>query len=155
VIVSMHVATGAAAGAAAGTRRRALLLGTVLHALGDRIPHHDIASRRFEIVAGALEVVALALARGPLDPAVIGALAASAPATAARTSAVTATEPPEASARSRAIATALALESEPPPAHVTLYTRPGGKGIGIHTRAELERLSSPLDAAPFAWPPGH
>ena len=46
MIVSMHVASGAAAGALAGTRRRALVLGPLLHALGDRIPHSDIASRR-------------------------------------------------------------------------------------------------------------
>jgi hypothetical protein len=79
MIVSLHVATGAVGGALVGTRGRALALGPLLHFLGDRVPHHDIASRRFEIVSGALEVVALALARGPLDPAVLGALAASAP----------------------------------------------------------------------------
>jgi len=79
VIVSMHVATGAAAGALTGSRRAALALGPLLHALGDRMPHEDIASRRFEIVGGAALVAALAVTRGPLDPAVVGALAASAP----------------------------------------------------------------------------
>jgi len=79
VIVSMHVATGALAGALAGSRRMALLLGPLLHGVGDRVPHQDMASRRFEIVGGAALVAALAVARGPLDPAVVGALAASAP----------------------------------------------------------------------------
>jgi hypothetical protein len=51
----------------------------VLHFLGDRVPHHDIASRPFEIVSGAAEVIALAAVRGATDPAVIGALAASLP----------------------------------------------------------------------------
>jgi hypothetical protein len=79
VIVSLHVATGAAAGALVGSRRAALVVGPVLHALGDRMPHQDNASRRFEIVGGVLLVAALAAARGPLDPSVFGALAASAP----------------------------------------------------------------------------
>jgi hypothetical protein len=79
VIVSLHVATGAAAGALAGTRGRALALGPVLHLAGDRMPHQDIASRRFEIASGFLAVAALAVRRGPFDPAVVGALAASAP----------------------------------------------------------------------------
>jgi hypothetical protein len=79
VIVSMHVASGAAAGALAGSRRRALALGPLLHLAGDLTPHQDVASRRFEIASGVLAVAALALSRGPLDPAVVGALAASAP----------------------------------------------------------------------------
>jgi hypothetical protein len=79
VIVSLHVATGAAAGALAGTRGRALAVGPLLHLAGDVMPHQDIASRRFEIASGVLAVVALAASRGPLDPAVVGALAASAP----------------------------------------------------------------------------
>lgn len=32
----------------------------------------------------------------------------------------------------------------PPPAHVTLYTRPGGRAIGLHDERELRRLSRPL-----------
>ena len=79
MIVSLHVATGAAAGALAGSRRRALAVGPLLHLMGDLMPHQDVASRRFEIASGVLSVVALAASRGPLDPAVVGALAASAP----------------------------------------------------------------------------
>ena len=41
----------------------------------------------------------------------------------------------------------LGAEVEPPPAHVTLYTLPGGEGIGLHTREELERDTSPLSPA--------
>jgi hypothetical protein len=79
VIVSVHVATGAAAGALAGSRGRAVAVGAVLHALGDRIPHRDIHDRPFEVASGAALVGLLALVRGPLDPAVLGALASSAP----------------------------------------------------------------------------
>ena len=52
VIVALHVAMGAAAGAASGSRLAALLLGPVLHLAGDRLPHQDIRSRRFEIGSG-------------------------------------------------------------------------------------------------------
>jgi hypothetical protein len=79
MIVSLHVATGAALGAVAGSRARALLLGPPTHLLGDRVPHQDIASRRFEIASGAFCVGLLALRRGVLDPATLGALSASAP----------------------------------------------------------------------------
>jgi hypothetical protein len=79
MIVSMHVASGAAMGAVVGSRRRALLLGPFLHLAGDRIPHQDIASRRFEIASGVGGVLLLAARRGPFDPATVGALAASAP----------------------------------------------------------------------------
>ena len=79
MIVSLHVATGAAAGALARTPLRAAALGLVLHAAGDRMPHHDIASRRFEAVSGIVALLALAAVRGPLDPAVVGAVASSAP----------------------------------------------------------------------------
>ena len=75
----MHVATGAAAGALLGSRKQALAAGVVLHALGDHMPHHDINSRRFEIGSGLAAVGALALRYGPTSPAVVGALAASAP----------------------------------------------------------------------------
>jgi hypothetical protein len=43
------------------------------------MPHEDIFDRRFEIASGVAGVLLLAAARGPLDPAVSGALAASAP----------------------------------------------------------------------------
>lgn len=79
VIVSLHVATGAAVGAAVGSRLGALALGPFVHLAGDLLPHQDIQSRRFEILSGVAGVLALAATRGPLDPAVVGALAASAP----------------------------------------------------------------------------
>ena len=79
MIVSLHVATGAAAGALVGSRGRALLLGPLLHLAGDRVPHQDIASRRFEIGSGVAGVLLLAVRRGPFDPATVGALASSAP----------------------------------------------------------------------------
>jgi hypothetical protein len=79
VIVSLHVASGAAAGALARSRPRAALVGALLHAAGDGVPHQDIASRRFEIWSGTALLVGVGLARGPLSPATIGAIAASAP----------------------------------------------------------------------------
>jgi len=79
VIVSMHVATGAAAGAAVGSRLGALALGLILHLVGDRIPHQDIASRNFEIASGVAGVLLVGAMRSPFDPAVVGAIAASAP----------------------------------------------------------------------------
>jgi hypothetical protein len=75
----MHVATGAVVGAVAGSRRRALVLGLAAHALADAIPHEDIESQRFEMVSGLVLLSLLAAARGPFDPTVIGAAAASAP----------------------------------------------------------------------------
>jgi hypothetical protein len=79
VIVSLHVATGAAVGAAVGSPSRALLLGPVLHLAADRVPHQDIASRRFEMASGAAAIALLAVRRGALDAATLGAIAASAP----------------------------------------------------------------------------
>lgn len=79
MIVSLHVATGAAGGALAGTRLRALAIGPLLHLAGDLMPHEDIESRRFEIASGLALLGLLAAVRGPFDPAVIGAAAASAP----------------------------------------------------------------------------
>src|SRR6188508_2232826 len=79
VIVSLHVATGAAAGAASGSRLAALLLGPILHLAGDRVPHEDIGSRRFEIGSGLVCLALLAARRGALDPATLGAAASSAP----------------------------------------------------------------------------
>lgn len=79
MIVSLHVATGGALGALSGSRAAAALLGPPAHLLGDRIPHQDIPSRRFEIGSGAACVALLALRRGPLDSAVVGAVAASSP----------------------------------------------------------------------------
>ena len=75
----MHVATGAAGGMLAGSPVAAAMVGPVLHAFGDRIPHEDIASRRFEVASGVLSVLALAIVRGPLDAATVGAVASAAP----------------------------------------------------------------------------
>lgn len=79
VIVALHVATGAAAGAASGSRLAALLVGPVLHLAGDRLPHQDIRSRRFEIGSGLAGLLVLAARRGAFDPATLGAAASSAP----------------------------------------------------------------------------
>jgi hypothetical protein len=79
VIVALHVATGAAAGAGSGSRLAALLLGPILHLAGDRLPHEDIRSRRFEISSGLACLVLLAARRGLLDPATLGAASSSAP----------------------------------------------------------------------------
>jgi hypothetical protein len=76
VIVSLHVATGAAAGALAGSRLAAAVLGPVVHLGGDLTPHRDIPSTRFEVASGVGAVLLLAARRGPLDPATIGAVAA-------------------------------------------------------------------------------
>jgi hypothetical protein len=79
VIVTLHVATGAAVGAAAGSRRAAIGLGLLAHLVGDGIPHHDIPSRRFEVRSGVALLLLIALRRGPFDPATLGAAAASSP----------------------------------------------------------------------------
>jgi hypothetical protein len=79
VIVSLHVATGGAIGAVTGKPGRAALLGALAHAAGDRMRHQDIPSRRYEIVTGVAALLAIAVRRGPLDAATIGAAAASAP----------------------------------------------------------------------------
>jgi hypothetical protein len=79
VIVSLHVATGGAAGALVRSRPLALLLGPVLHLAGDRVPHEDIPNRSFEIGSGLVALGLLAAQRGPLDPAVLGGAAAAMP----------------------------------------------------------------------------
>jgi hypothetical protein len=79
MIVSLHVASGAAVGAAARSRRRAVGLGLLAHAVGDRIPHHDVASRRFELRSGVALLLLVAVRRGLLDPATLGGAAAAAP----------------------------------------------------------------------------
>ncbi len=78
MLVALHVASGAVAGEAAGSRSRAAALGPLLHLAGDLLPHEDIPSRRFEIASGAACVLLLMQRRG-LDAAKVGALAASAP----------------------------------------------------------------------------
>src|SRR5215216_5813941 len=79
MIVSLHVATGGALGAVAGSRGRAALLGVVAHAAGDHVRHQDIPSHRYELISGACALLAVALRRGFVDPATIGALAGSIP----------------------------------------------------------------------------
>ena len=79
MIVSLHVATGGAAGALTRSRWAALALGPVLHTLGDAIPHRDIPSRKFEVGSGVACALALLARHGPLSPVTIGALAASVP----------------------------------------------------------------------------
>jgi hypothetical protein len=78
VIVALHVATGGAAGAFTDSRMGALLLGPFVHLAGDLMPHQDIPSTRFELASGVGSVLLLAVRRGPLDPATLGAIAASA-----------------------------------------------------------------------------
>jgi hypothetical protein len=79
VIVGLHVATGALAGALLGSRRAAVPIGVLLHFAGDVMPHHDFRSRGFELGSGVVGVLTLAYARGIGDPATVGALASSAP----------------------------------------------------------------------------
>ena len=79
MIVSLHVATGAAAGALLRRRAPAVLAGLVLHALGDRMPHWDIDDTGFEARSGLAILAAVALRHGPTSPVALGALASSAP----------------------------------------------------------------------------
>jgi hypothetical protein len=79
VIVAMHVASGALAGATTGSRGGAVLVGLGLHALGDAIPHRDFPSRRFEIGSGVALLGLLAVRRGLASPAVLGGAACAAP----------------------------------------------------------------------------
>jgi hypothetical protein len=79
MIVSLHVATGAAGGVLVRSRPAAVALGLFLHLVGDLVPHRDIDSRRFEISSGVAGMLLLIARRGPFDSATIGALAASSP----------------------------------------------------------------------------
>ena len=79
MIVSLHVATGAAAGALVRSPLAAVPVGLALHFLGDVTPHEDIRNERFEMVTGALALALLAARRGLFDAAVVGAAAASSP----------------------------------------------------------------------------
>jgi hypothetical protein len=79
MIVSLHVASGAAAGVLLESRLGALVAGPVLHLLGDRMPHHDIPSRRFETWTGIGALAVVAFRHGPLSAATLGAVAASIP----------------------------------------------------------------------------
>lgn len=79
MIVTMHVAAGAAAGAFLGSRGAAAAVGFALHGVQDAVPHEDIPSRRFEAASGLALLGLLAARRGPLDPTVIGGAACAAP----------------------------------------------------------------------------
>lgn len=79
MIVSLHVATGAAMGTLVRSRPLAVLLGPPLHMAGDQVPHEDIPDRSFEIGSGLVALGLLAARRGPFDPAVLGGAAASMP----------------------------------------------------------------------------
>lgn len=79
MIVSLHLATGALGGALVRSPWAAAAVGPVLHFLGDRVPHEDIDSTGFELRCGVLGALALAVVRGPLDPATIGAITSTAP----------------------------------------------------------------------------
>ena len=79
MIVSLHVATGAATGALTGSRSVAVLLGPLVHLAGDRVPHDDIDSLGFEIGSGLVVLALLAARRGVFDPAVLGGATAAAP----------------------------------------------------------------------------
>ena len=79
MIVSLHVATGAAFGALVRSRPLALLVGPALHVAGDHVPHEDIPDRSFEIGSGLVALALLAARRGVSDPAVLGGAAAAMP----------------------------------------------------------------------------
>jgi hypothetical protein len=79
MIVAMHVATGALAGALAGDRAAAAVAGVALHAAGDAVPHEDFESLQLETGLGLALLAALAIRRGFTDPAVIGAAFSAAP----------------------------------------------------------------------------
>jgi hypothetical protein len=79
VIVSLHVATGALAGALLDSRRAAVPVGLALHVVGDALPHRDFRSRWFELGSGVVGILALGLRRGFGDPATVGAIASSTP----------------------------------------------------------------------------
>jgi len=79
MIVAMHVASGALAGALAGDRAAAAVIGVALHAAGDAVPHEDFESLGLETGLGLALLAALAIRRGFTDPAVIGAAFSAAP----------------------------------------------------------------------------
>ncbi|HEY8407289.1 MAG TPA: hypothetical protein VIK66_04875 [Gaiellaceae bacterium] len=79
MISAFHAASGAAVGAATGSRVAAALLGPIVHLAGDAVPHRDIANGTLDIAGGVAAVAILCLRRGPFDPATIGAAAGIAP----------------------------------------------------------------------------
>lgn len=79
MIVAVHIASGAVAGTLSPSRRTAAVAGILLHALGDRIPHREVASRRFELACGAVGLLVLAAADGSSARTTVGAVAAALP----------------------------------------------------------------------------
>jgi hypothetical protein len=79
MIASLHVASGAVAGALASSRRQAAVAAPLLHLVLDLVPHDDIPSHRFELLTAGGALAALALAYGPLDRVTIGAALSAAP----------------------------------------------------------------------------
>ena len=79
MMVLVHVATGAAAGAAVRSPLAAVPLGFLLHAAADVVPHDDVESAAFEAASGVAAVLLLAARYGPLDPRTVGAAVSAAP----------------------------------------------------------------------------
>ena len=79
MIVALHVATGAAAGALLARTTAPRSPALALHAAGDAVPHEDFDSLRFETATGLGLLALLALRRGLFDPAVVGGAFSAAP----------------------------------------------------------------------------
>jgi hypothetical protein len=79
VIASLHVASGAAAGALTGSRVLAILLGPALHLAADRVPHRDIMNTNLDLVSGVVGAATLAVRYGPTHPVTLGGVLAAAP----------------------------------------------------------------------------
>ena len=79
VLTTAHIASGAAVGTMLKSRPAAVIAGVGLHYLGDKLPHEDVTSRRFEVITGLGAMALLAYSRGPLSPSTICGAFASAP----------------------------------------------------------------------------
>lgn len=69
-----HVATGALAGRGRSGPANALLAGLITHAAIDVIPHGEVDDGDFELVTGALGVLAIGLRHGWRSPMTLGAI---------------------------------------------------------------------------------
>jgi hypothetical protein len=76
MIVSLHLATGAATGELSRSRRLAVASGPVLHVLSDRVPHRHPDHLVWDYVASAIAFGVVARSRGMRDAATLGAVAA-------------------------------------------------------------------------------
>jgi hypothetical protein len=76
MIVALHAASGAAAGAVTRSRLAALVLGPVLHVAADRVPHRHPSDELWEYIGGVVAVGLVAGRRGLFDAATLGAVAA-------------------------------------------------------------------------------